>query len=388
MNKDLYSLKTVKKVLRFTNFFIIGILAFLVLIMVVYNVVILCSKANVKSNDRITDYGKIGSTYLVQVKTDNWKSYFPQYSLLFVHSVNYTYEELVDPNNIDLLDKVYLVRIYDGKENSYVVGKIISKVEDAVVISGDKYVSYNDVVGVVDDYVPIVAIFNNEWFLFTSLLIIAIFVGLLLYFTSLDLGYDIMVEEQIGKELKKDVLFGLKVREKKIITSEEIVENFISNIISGKANEDDVIPKQNVINALKVIDAKDFDTKEKVFVYFASLNLLNSYVKKKDCAINNKSKYIFKKFASEGIDDLSDKKKHLVSVYGDSSFCMVNCMGMEFSFHNLDLKKNYPAKEWAGLKLQPYANAIFELFFAKEFANTTFNVEDAVLNQIINDLQK
>ena len=393
MNKEyLYSPKSIKKALRFTNFFIIGLLSFLVLLMITYNVIILCARANVKDNDRITDYGKIGDTYLVQVKTDNWKSAYPQFSLLLVHEVDYDYEFLNDPANMDLLNKVYLIKTSDGKENFYTVAKIISKVHDEIVISGNKTISYNDLVGVVYDYIPIVAIFNYELFLFATLILIAIFVGLLLYFTSLDLGYDIIFEEQVSKELKKDALFGLKFRNKKgkneMFTSEEIVENLLSNIISNKQKEEKTTPIASVVNAIKVIDAKDFSTKEKVFVYFASLNLLNKYVKEDNCNDNLKNNYYFKKFAASAVDELSSKREKPIVVYGDNKFCLVNCMGLEFSFHNIDVQKVYPSKEWSGLKLQPYANAIFQLFFEKEFKDVAFDVKDKTFKAILIELEK
>ena len=198
MNKEyLYSPKSIKKALRFTNFFIIGLLSFLVLLMITYNVIILCARANVKDNDRITDYGKIGDTYLVQVKTDNWKSAYPQFSLLLVHEVDYDYEFLNDPANMDLLNKVYLIKTSDGKEHFYTVAKIISKVQDEIVISGNKTISYNDLVGVVYDYIAIVAIFNYELFLFATLILIAIFVGLLLSFIS-DVSFSTIILDSIN----------------------------------------------------------------------------------------------------------------------------------------------------------------------------------------------
>ena len=47
-----------------------------------------------------------------------------------------------------------------------------------------------------------------------------------------------------------------------------------------------------LILASIIFDIKDFSKKEKVFVYFASLNLLNKYVKEDNCNDNLKNNYL------------------------------------------------------------------------------------------------
>ena len=386
MKSDLYSAQSLKRVIKITTTLLICVFSALVLFIISYNCIILASRANI--NDKsATEYGKLGDTYLVQVKTDNWQSYYSKFSLLLVKEQSVNYEYLMDDNNKEALDRVYFIQTFDGEKNSYLVGKIESKVAEGVVLVGGKYVLYADIVGYVNENIPVVAIFNNELFLFFALLLIVAFVGIVLYFTSIDLGYDMMFENQVEKELKKDVTFGLKVGNKrsakKDLTSEEIVEKLLAKIIVQKQKEDAIIPFENAIKALKVIDAKNFTTQEKVFVYFASLNLINRFIKQEDIPEEVKDNYYFKKFVGSAIDVLHDKKSNFISVFGDNKLIIVNCMGMDFSYHNVKTKNAYPYKEWSGLKLQPYANTIFELFYDKEFSTFEFNVQNKEIEKMI-----
>lgn len=387
LKRDFYSAQFLKKVIKFTNAFIICVLSTLVVLIICYNGMILASRTNIKDNNSMVEYGKLGDYYLVQVKTDNWRSFYPQFTLLFVKDQQITYDYLVEQDSKGGADKVYFFRKELEEENAYLVGKIKAKTQENVVISGDSIVEYSNIIGEVSEAVPVVAIFNNEWFLFFVLLLIAAFVGIVIYFTSIDLGYDMMFENQVERELKKDVTFGLKmynqVKSKKKPTNEEVVEGLVSKIIVGSQEEDKEIPIENVINALKVVDEQNLKTNRKVFVYFASINLLNAYIKREDALECMKGYYYFKKFAGKAMDYLTSVNAQIVSAYSQDQLLMVNCLGMEFSFHNVKTEHNYPSKNWSGLKLQPYANTIFELFYDREFGAHQFKVKDKEIDRII-----
>ena len=192
-----------------------------------------------------------------------------------------------------------------------------------------------------------------------------------------------MVKNQVENKQKKEPKNCLTKVCKKQQTSEEIVKNFLAKISCGKQKKDSDIPLKNVVNALKIIDAKDFSSKEKVFVYFASFNLLNKYAKQEDIVEGFKDSYYFKKYIGIAAETLANDKEKYADFYGDSNLFMVDCLGMEFSFHNIKLEATYPPKNWIGLKLQPYANAIFELFYSSEFAEYDFEVKDSKIAELI-----
>ena len=52
---------------------------------------------------------------------------------------------------------------------------------------------------------------------------------------------------------------------------------------------------------------------------------------------------------------------------------MLECLGMQFSFHSVVIPPEIVKKEWSGVKLQPYANRIFELLYEQEFLGYAFS---------------
>ena len=387
--KDLFSQKSIKQALNIANITMIVIFSVLLFMLIIHNTLILISRGNIDKSARIADYGKIGNTYFVQVTSDAWAKYFDRFTLLLVEEVYYDNEYLSDPQNQNALTKVYLARITseDEEEVKYTVGKITSKVDEGVVLNYDRYVEYKDLVGVVQADIPVIAIFNNEWFLFIALFIIIAYFSMLIVFSTSTLGYDVMFENQVGRELKKDRLFGLNIRmnrrRKQYKNSAEEVELLVSDIICDSVKESQEISTKDLINAYKVIDAHDFSTKEKIFVYFAALNMLNSYVKKDDILPCMKGEYYFKKYVSFGVNYLASHPNNAVDIYASQDLLIVECMGMEFSFHNVKTEFEFIEKSWGGIKLQPYAKSIFDLFYQREFANYNFVLKDQTIIDLL-----
>ena len=171
-----------------------------------------------------------------------------------------------------------------------------------------------------------------------------------------------------------------------------MVHDLIVKIISDSSGEgqDKRISVVNVKNALKVIEAKDFSSKEKMFVYLSALNLLNAYVKADYCVEILKKKYFFKKNVQNICNYLYETHNADVKVFSEGTTALIECMGLQFSFHNVKINPGITNKEWGGIKLQPYANQIFELLFEQEFLGYNYPPESATLKkylQLLNEVK-
>lgn len=110
------------------------------------------------------------------------------------------------------------------------------------------------------------------------------------------------------------------------------------------------------------------------FYFFACMNLLNAYVKKKDANPALIKRYKFKEYVVRGIEQTILNKIADVEIYLNPSVSYVRIWNIQFSFHNIQptpfLRKKYlhsvdnRIQEWAGIRLQPPASIIFE--WAKE----------------------
>lgn len=147
----------------------------------------------------------------------------------------------------------------------------------------------------------------------------------------------------------------------------------LKNKLSGLQKEPEVISREDFIRAKTNVSIMTLETTEDAFLYFASLNLLNTYVKQNKKAIS----YGFKQEVISGFDAVINNGISGVTYNYDKKegVLVVNVAGMQFSFHqvlpsakmdyvknfefNLD-QKYYSEKSWDGLRLQPVAKTVFE----------------------------
>lgn len=136
-----------------------------------------------------------------------------------------------------------------------------------------------------------------------------------------------------------------------------------------------IIIEKNLTNVQDEIDTKDvekayvnvkcmaLETTDDYFLFFSSLNLLNSYVKKD---YSTSKDYDFKKEVSKGLESLASWQPKGVKFSYNKEVAIIDIEGLQFSFHNAEItnlleRKMYRNKpiEWNGIRLQPVANTVF-----------------------------
>lgn len=111
------------------------------------------------------------------------------------------------------------------------------------------------------------------------------------------------------------------------------------------------------------------ETLDEAFLFFASMNVLNAYVKKKDAGDNFFKRYEFKHDIVRVLEHLILYPIKNVSFYLDKDVTYIDLLGLQFSFHHLPLtaiSKEYQTSdinlpfEWKGIRLQPIATLILD----------------------------
>ena len=134
----------------------------------------------------------------------------------------------------------------------------------------------------------------------------------------------------------------------------------------NSAENENQIDLASVKKAYEVLNGEKLDTVEDCFKYFASINLLNAYVKKDYAETNIKDNYSFKKIVINAVDRLNKFCPSGVDFGASQSDKVIylQVYDMQFSFHsclpkncNLQLKE----MQWQNVRLQPYALEIFNL---------------------------
>ena len=138
------------------------------------------------------------------------------------------------------------------------------------------------------------------------------------------------------------------------------------DVEKGEGVKQLIIDLPSVKKAYDVLQLGLLDTTENCFKFFASINLLNAYVKKDYADKMVKNNYAFKKFVLYAVNKLNDFCPNNVD-FGMSKIDKViylQVYDLQFSFHSC-LPKNCELKLkemfWQNVKLQPYALQIFNL---------------------------
>lgn len=145
-------------------------------------------------------------------------------------------------------------------------------------------------------------------------------------------------------------------------------------VLSGEASESpEIVSREDFVRALTNKEVMFINNKEDAFLYFASLNLLNTYVKQNKKSIS----YNFKNDVLSGFDTVIMNNIEGVTYCYDKveKVILVEIDGLQFSFHNvlpspkMDYVKNFASivetkfhkeQQWEGLRLQPVATTLFE----------------------------
>ena len=135
----------------------------------------------------------------------------------------------------------------------------------------------------------------------------------------------------------------------------------------------EVVSEESYLRAKANLDTMFINNEKDAFLFYASLNLLNTYVKQN----KDKISYAFKEDVKSGFDSI------IVNKIKDATYCydpaekvlIINIKGMQFSFHNVtpSAKMNfarmfekrldrpyYAEQKWEGLRLQPVAETLFK----------------------------
>lgn len=158
--------------------------------------------------------------------------------------------------------------------------------------------------------------------------------------------------------------------------------------------EENELALEYVKKALINANCMALETSEDFFKFFASLNLLNAYVKKPYAVDGIKKAYNFKKEVRRGIESIIMWKPNGItwSHNEQNNATIVSIEGMQFSFHGIDItdemkiaNQNQAPIEWEGLRLQPNADMVLE--YANELENLSDKtIVDANLSQLYNEL--
>ena len=170
------------------------------------------------------------------------------------------------------------------------------------------------------------------------------------------------------------------------------VENF-KNSIKFSQKEPEIISNEAFIRAKANIDTMCINNREDAFLYYSSLNLLNTYVKQ-----NKNVSYYFKSCVTSAFDSIIENNLD-ASFYYDTNehLLIINIMGLQFSFHYVKLsakmnfaknfknklsKEYYKPQNWEGIRLQPVAESLFN------FANNLEGLSNQSIAGNLKDYQE
>jgi len=113
----------------------------------------------------------------------------------------------------------------------------------------------------------------------------------------------------------------------------------------------------------------DVESIDEAFLFFASMNYLNAYVKVNDANNSMYKRYDFKRDVVRVLEGCVLRPIESMNIYINSDVTYVELAGLQFSFHHLpksavlqDYQKGVTNQsiEWKGIRLQPFAKEILE----------------------------
>lgn len=133
------------------------------------------------------------------------------------------------------------------------------------------------------------------------------------------------------------------------------------NLLAREFTDKEPITENDYSEAMYYLKTNPLETTEDYFIFFAAINLINSFIKE-----NKGFSYSFKSFIKRGIDSLIDKPNLNIKFSYTKDLILVQIYNMQFTFHSGELSdkmKTYKVEEinWSGIRLQPIALSIFNL---------------------------
>lgn len=146
----------------------------------------------------------------------------------------------------------------------------------------------------------------------------------------------------------------------------------IKEYIKSADREPDIVTEESYLKARANISAMCINNPEDAFLFYSSLNLLNTYVKQN----KGKISYDFKSHATGAFDSIIQNKiPNITYSYDEKEGALIiNVMGLQFSFHNVQPsakmefartfekaigQKFCEPQEWDNIRLQPVAESLF-----------------------------
>lgn len=140
-----------------------------------------------------------------------------------------------------------------------------------------------------------------------------------------------------------------------------------------KESSPETISEESFLRARANVSSMQLLTTEDAFLFYSSLNLLNTYVKQN----KNKIKYGFKKHVTDAFDSAIVNQVGGISYSYDDreKLLIVNVADLQFSFHNVvpsakmnfvrmspdkDVRSYYHKEDWEGFRLQPIGETLFK----------------------------
>lgn len=109
-------------------------------------------------------------------------------------------------------------------------------------------------------------------------------------------------------------------------------------------------------------------TEADAFLFCASMNLMNAYVKRAHESSEFRKRYKFKLHLARGLEEIIRNRVSGVQIHVSKNVTYVTVRGHQFSFHNVILTRRLWAymsssengvQQWTGRRLQPVALRIF-----------------------------
>lgn len=153
------------------------------------------------------------------------------------------------------------------------------------------------------------------------------------------------------------------------------IEELILKMIDDQPDEEIILREEDAVFAKRMTYLPVVD-EDSAFLFFASMNFLNAYVKKDYAVPYFRKKYYFKEDVARILETLVDQQIEGIQIHIADDVTYVSVKGLQFSFHQLDLSPTMEAyresdanvpQEWTQLRLQPYAKDLLDT--AVETAN-------------------
>lgn len=138
---------------------------------------------------------------------------------------------------------------------------------------------------------------------------------------------------------------------------ELITERLRQRILSQDRNSIPALPYHLALKAWDILQSEWAFQTEDILRFLCAANYLNAFVKQSQNPLYH-HEYRFKSLLTDYLLTLNDSTE--LTIFSEENVLMVECEGLIFSFHGMDLNRLKPclkqhSPSWAHIRLQPYA---------------------------------